>query len=129
MTPASRIGCSLVSVLSLASACTPAPADQGTRTPEASPPLVRETGIAPPAPAEFVAFAETMHGVVVPDPLRWLEDTLAANTRARVKGQSAYTDSVLARLVGRDAIAAGIERASAAMPTIGTVVHTPPAHS
>ena len=125
MKPACRIGVQLLSVLLLASACAPAPADQATRSPEVLPPLVRASGVAPPAPAEFVAFADTMHGVVVPDPLRWLEDTLAANTRAWVKSQSAYTDSVLARLVGRDSIAAGLERGYAAMPTLGTVVHTP----
>jgi|GEM_PF-3164179 len=120
-----HVGSSLMSAVLLASACTPAPADDAARSPAAAPPPVRETGVTPPARAEFVAFADTMHGVVVPDPLRWLEDTLAANTRAWVKSQSAYTDSVLARLVGRDSIAAGIERAYAAMPTIGTVVHTP----
>jgi len=119
------LGLPLVSALLLSSACTPAPADRATLSSDALAPRVRATGIAAPAPAEFVAFADTMHGVVVPDPLRWLEDTLAANTRAWVTNQSAYTDSVLARLVGRDSIAAGIERAYAAMPTIGTVVHTP----
>jgi len=119
-------GSQLVSVLMLASACTPAPADEATRAPVVPPPVVVASSVVPPAPAEFSAFADTLHGVVVPDPLRWLEDTLAPNTRAWVQSQSAYTDSVLARLVGRDSIAAGIERAYAAMPTIGTVVHTPP---
>ncbi len=125
MTNASQVGSRLVSALFLASACTRAPADQAIRFADASPPVVRATGVVPPAPADLVAFADTMHGVVIPDPLRWLEDTLAANTRAWVRDQSVYTDSVLARLVGRDSIAAGLERAYAAMPTIGTVVHTP----
>ncbi len=120
----SRMSSQFASILLLVSACKPAPADR-VRLPVVPPPLVRASGVPLPAPAQFVAFADTMHGVVVPDPLRWLEDTLAENTRAWVRGQKAYTDSVLARLVGRDSIAAGIERAYAAMPTIGTVVHTP----
>ncbi len=120
-----HIGAHLAPMLFLASACTQARDDAASRSTAPLPPVVHASGVTPPPPAEFVAFADTMHGVVVPDPLRWLEDTLAANTRAWVKGQSAYTDSVLARLVGRDSIAAGLERAYAAMPTIGTVVHTP----
>ena len=115
----------LVAVLLLISGCTRGTGNHGTRSPAPAPPVVTATGVAAPAPAAFVAFADTMHGVVVPDPLRWLEDTLAASTRAWVRGQASYTDSVLARLVGRDSIAAGIERAYAEMPTIGTVAHTP----
>jgi len=121
----SHVGAPLIAALLLALACTAAPSDDATRSPAVPPPTVDATGVVLPALAELVAFADTIHGVVVPDPLRWLEDTLAANTRAWIRSQSLYTDSVLARLVGRDSIAAGIERAYAAMPTLGTVVHTP----
>jgi len=89
MKHASHTGLQLMVVQFLLSACQAAPADQAPQSPVAPPPLVRTTGVVPPAPAELVAFADTMHGVVVPDPLRWLEDTLAANTRAWVKSQSA----------------------------------------
>ncbi|MDA1095272.1 MAG: prolyl oligopeptidase family serine peptidase [Acidobacteria bacterium] len=49
---------------------------------------------------------DTIHGVDVPDPYRWLEDQDAADTRAWIDQQNAYTDSVLTPLPGRDAIAA-----------------------
>ncbi len=120
-----QISAHLAPMLFLASGCTRTRDDAAGRGAAPLPPVVRASGVTPPAPAEFVPFADTMHGVVVPDPLRWLEDTLAGKTRAWVQSQSAYTDSVLARLVGRDSIAAGLERAYAAMPTLGTVVHTP----
>ncbi len=120
-----RVGPLQLSALLLIAACAPAPAEDDTRGREVPPPVVAPSEIEPPARAALMAFADTMHGVVVPDPLRWLEDTLSVKTRAWVNSQSAYTDAVLARLVGRDSIAAGIERAYAAMPTIGTVVHTP----
>ena len=94
------IGAHLAPLLFLASGCTRAREDAASRGAAPLPPVVRASGVTPPAPAEFVSFADTMHGVVVPDPLRWLEDTLAANTRAWVQSQSAYTDSVLARLRG-----------------------------
>ena len=97
---AADIGAHLAPLLFLASGCTRARDDAASRGAAPLPPVVRASGVTPPAPAEFVSFADTMYGVVVPDPLRWLEDTLAANTRAWVQSQSAYTDSVLARLRG-----------------------------
>jgi prolyl oligopeptidase len=47
---------------------------------------------------------DTIHGVDVADPYRWLEDQDAAETRAWIDQQNAYTDSVLTPLPGRDAL-------------------------
>lgn len=80
---------------------------------------VAPVGIAAPAPPRRAAHADTLHGVVVPDPYRWLEDTLSAEVRAWVGAQGRYTDSVLARLVGRDSLAAHYERAIRRAPTLG----------
>jgi prolyl oligopeptidase len=48
---------------------------------------------------------ETLHGVVVSDPYRWLEDQDSAETRAWIGAQNACTQSVLRELPGREAIA------------------------
>jgi prolyl oligopeptidase len=47
---------------------------------------------------------ETIHGTVVSDPYRWLEDQNSAETRAWIDAQNACTQSVLGKLPGREAI-------------------------
>ena len=58
----------------------------------------------PPA-ARVEDVAETMHGVVVHDPYRWLEDQNSAETRAWIDAENACTQAVLSKLPGQDAIA------------------------
>ena len=48
---------------------------------------------------------ETIHGVVVSDPYRWLEDQDSAETRAWIAAQNACTQKALSDLPGREAIA------------------------
>ena len=45
---------------------------------------------------------ETLHGVEIRDPYRWLEDQDAPETRAWIETQNAYTDARLKPLPGRD---------------------------
>ena len=45
---------------------------------------------------------DTLHGVPVPDPYRWLEDQQSPETRAWIDAQNAYTRSILDTLPGRD---------------------------
>jgi prolyl oligopeptidase PreP (S9A serine peptidase family)/Tol biopolymer transport system component len=47
---------------------------------------------------------EQLHGVLVEDPYRWLEDQEAPATRAWIAAQNAYTERVIAPLPGKDAI-------------------------
>ncbi|HKY06074.1 MAG TPA: S9 family peptidase, partial [Blastocatellia bacterium] len=47
---------------------------------------------------------ETLHGVTITDPYRWLEDKDSPETRAWLKEQNEYTDSLLGALPGREAI-------------------------
>ncbi len=54
---------------------------------------------------------ETLHGVEVHDPYRWLEDAGDPEVRAWVAAQNAYTRSVLDALPRRPAIAARIRQA------------------
>jgi len=47
---------------------------------------------------------ETIQGVEVVDPYRWLEDQNSPQTRAWIDAQNAYTDALLARIPGRESL-------------------------
>ena len=76
--------------------------------------------VPPPPPTEVREAVDTLHGVDVPDPYRWLEDQEAPDTRAWIDAQNAYTDTVLGALPGRDALrgvaAAVLERDAIGLP-------------
>jgi prolyl oligopeptidase len=54
---------------------------------------------------EAIPVTETLHGVTITDPYRWLEDQQSPATRAWIERQNAYTDAVLGNLPSRDALA------------------------
>lgn len=56
----------------------------------------------PPPPTERHEVVETLHGVEIRDPYRWLEDQDAPETRAWIETQNAYTDTLLEPLPRRD---------------------------
>ncbi|MCU0624527.1 MAG: prolyl oligopeptidase family serine peptidase, partial [Gemmatimonadaceae bacterium] len=86
-----------------------------------SPPVVAPiTASAPIAPAAR-PFADTMHGVVVPDDYRWLEDSTHEDVGRWMAAERAYADTVMRQAVGADSIARGIERLFATIPTLGRV--------
>jgi prolyl oligopeptidase len=62
----------------------------------------------PPAPrppdTRAAETADTLHGVTVADPYRWLEDQAAPDTRAWIDAENAYTTSVIGPLPGRERI-------------------------
>ncbi|HEV2720953.1 MAG TPA: hypothetical protein VG323_13105, partial [Thermoanaerobaculia bacterium] len=64
---------------------------------------------APPA-TEAKPVTETLHGVTVTDPYRWLEDQEAPATRDWINRQNAYTDSMIGKLPQKEAAAARIEQ-------------------
>ncbi len=76
--------------------------------------------VPPPPPTEVREVVDTLHGVEVPDPYRWLEDQEAPETRAWIDAQNAYTDRVLNALPGRAelrALAASVlERETIGLP-------------
>jgi prolyl oligopeptidase len=47
---------------------------------------------------------ETVQGTEIVDPYRWLEDQNSPETRAWIDAQNAYSDGILSRLPGREAI-------------------------
>src|SRR6266404_7153165 len=60
---------------------------------------------APPLPTtRREAVTETLHGVAVSDPYRWLEAQDAPETRAWIDAQNAYTQSLIGTLASRDSI-------------------------
>jgi prolyl oligopeptidase len=58
-----------------------------------------------PPPARVDDVKETIHGTVVSDPYRWIEDQTSPETRAWIDAENACTQSVLSALPGQDAIA------------------------
>ncbi|HSB09614.1 MAG TPA: prolyl oligopeptidase family serine peptidase [Blastocatellia bacterium] len=60
---------------------------------------------APPA-TRIDNVTETLHGVTISDPYRWLEDQTSPETRAWINAQNEYTASMLGRLSIRDRIRA-----------------------
>ena len=55
-----------------------------------------------PPPTEKRDAVETLHGVEIRDPYRWLERQDAPETRTWIAAQNAYTDTLLEPLPGRD---------------------------
>jgi prolyl oligopeptidase len=65
-----------------------------------------ENAIPPPPETLTDNVTETVHGVEISDPYRWLEDQDSPETRAWIEAQNDYTQAVLEQVGGR----AGIER-------------------
>ena len=68
--------------------------------------LLGGTAAAQPPPTRREDVRETLHGVEIVDPYRWLEDQQSPETRAWIDAENAYTQSLLGKLPGREAIGA-----------------------
>src|SRR5262245_43115774 len=85
-----------------------------TPAPPAPPPVAPSAPQAAPAPspsADYPAsrrepLVDRVHGVAIADPYRWLEDATQPEVKAWMKAQDDYARARLARLPGRDALAA-----------------------
>src|ERR1019366_2753654 len=84
------------------------PAPPVARTPPAAP-APAPPAPPPPPPTRRDDFHETLHGVDIVDPYRWLEDQEAPETRAWIGAQNGYTHALLDALPGRDAIKARLD--------------------
>jgi prolyl oligopeptidase len=79
--------------------------------------LISQTGLssaaqekkAPPS-TRVDNVTETIHGVTIADPYRWLEDQNSPDTRAWINAQTEYTRSVLGSFAGRDRIHQRLEQ-------------------
>ena len=65
---------------------------------------VGQAGMLRPRLARQENVVETLHGVEITDPYRWLEDQDSPETREWIAEQDAYTRAVLAQTSGRDRI-------------------------
>ena len=82
----------------------------------------------PPAPSEPVI--DTLHGVAVADPYRNLENTKRADTQAWLKAQGNFAADQLARINGRDVMAARVQALTqAAGDTVRSVTRMPAGHT
>lgn len=70
-----------------------------------------------PPESRRVELIETLHGVDVADPYRWLEDGESAETQEWVEAQNRFTRQVLDQIPQRDAISAKLDQ----LLTTGTV--------
>jgi prolyl oligopeptidase len=75
----------------------------------------------PPETAK-VNVTETLHGVTITDPYRWLEDQNSPETRQWIDEQNAYTHSIIDKYPGRDEL----KREISALLRIDTI--SPPTH-
>jgi prolyl oligopeptidase len=66
-------------------------------------------GLDPPPKSHQKPITETIHGVALTDPYRWLEDQDSPETRAWIEQQMRYTDSYLQALPGRAALHSRLE--------------------
>ncbi len=94
-----------------ASATTPTiPADLPAQTLTTGPGVATPTGHAMPKhpwPATRTdAIVDTVHGISLPDPYRWLEDEKSPEVQAWMTAQDEHTRAELARIPGRDQLAA-----------------------
>ena len=102
----------------------PAPAfgpPPSARAAQAGPGVVEPASQKPaPPPTTVREVVDTLHGVEIRDPYRWLEDQDAPATRGWIDAQNAYTDAVLHALPGRGRLrelaAAVLERGSTGVP-------------
>ena len=66
--------------------------------------------LAAPPPTAMEVVRDTLHGTVLEDPYRWLEDQNAPPTRAWIETQNGYTDQVMKGAPGFDKIHARLEK-------------------
>ncbi len=68
----------------------------------------RAPDLLPPPQTMIATVEDTLHGNVVRDDYRWLEDGHAAETREWIELQNAYTDTMLAQIPDRDELRTGM---------------------
>jgi prolyl oligopeptidase len=94
----------LPAALGLACATAPKPPPPPPEPPKAEAPAPEKPALKIATRAE--AIVETLHGVEVRDPYRWLEDVKSPEVQAWMTAQNDAARAVLSQLPGRDALAA-----------------------
>jgi prolyl oligopeptidase len=68
------------------------------------------TAVPPPPQTVRKTVTDTLHGVVIPDPYRWLEGQQDSDTRTWIERQNEYTQSLLGALPGRERVREELEQ-------------------
>ncbi len=91
--------------------------------PAAAPPPAPAPAAVRPGPpvAPVREVRETLHGVEVVDPYRWMEEAASSETRDYLLAQDEYARAQLARLPGREPLLARIRELSAASVSVSSV--------
>ena len=92
-----------VLLLILLAACT-------ATQPPATQPAAQVASLSRPPATDARPVTETMHGVTITDPYRWLEDQNSPETRAWIDRENAYTDSVLSTLAQKQRFAQRVDQ-------------------
>lgn len=66
--------------------------------------MAESPAIPAPPPTDRDDVVDTLHGLTLADPYRWLEDQNSPKTRAWIDAQDQYTDSLLEKIPGREAV-------------------------
>ncbi len=74
-----------------------------------------------PPVASVRPVTETLHGVALTDPYRWMETPSDPEWAPYLAGQNAYARAVLGRIPGRDGLAAKISAVSGALAAVSNV--------
>jgi prolyl oligopeptidase len=82
-------------------------ASLGAQTPQ-------QISVTAPPKTEAKEVKETVQGMEIVDPYRWLEDQNSPETRAWIDRENAYTDSILSKIPGREDV---IQKLSALLKT------------
>lgn len=89
------------------------------------PVLAADAAIPPPKPARVDVVVESVQGVEVRDPYRWMEKVDGKEFATWAVDQKRYADAMLAQAGSQDALSAKISEALQAAPTLGTVYPMP----
>ena len=76
-----------------------------------------------PPRASVRLVTETLHGVTVTDPYRWMEDPRDPEWMPYLMGQNAYARAVLGKIPGRDALADKISAVSGKVAAVSAIMH------
>ncbi len=87
----------------------------------AAPRLVFADVLPKPPVATVRPVTETLHGVAVTDPYRWMENAKDPEWAPYLAGQNAYARAVLAGIPGRDALVEKVAAVSGALAAVGNV--------
>lgn len=84
-------------------------------------PDVGDASATPPPAPSAMPYRDTLHGVEVADPFRWLEDSTDIRVQQWMRSEGEYASAVLQQVVAADSIESRIARMFTSLSTLGRV--------